>query len=243
MHKGFVGELIGEKLGVTIPQNCRCILFPSSEGVTYLSSQESGLGLMILCQIAGFLGSGKTTLMIRLGKELGKAGKKVAIIVNEVGEVGVDGLVLEAFGLRTVELTEGCICCSLSASLQNTLRIIAKEYKPDYVLIEPTGLALPSRINNIIRISMVEVERSVSVALVDAIGADKLFIETKTFFSRQIDGVDIVAINKVDLVDERRLEKIESLIRELNPDAKIAYISAKEGTGVKELMSALGVVG
>lgn len=196
---------------------------------------------MIIVQIAGFLGAGKTTLMIRLGSELSKAGKRVAIIVNEVGEVGVDGSVIEAFGLRTIELTEGCICCSLSGSLQNTLRIIAKEYKPDYVLIEPTGLALPSKINNIIRISMVEVERNISVALVDAYRADRLFQETRAFFSRQISGVDVVAINKVDLVDEARLKEVESLIYELAPSSRIVHISAKSGDGFKELVSALGV--
>lgn len=196
---------------------------------------------MIICQIAGFLGAGKTTLMIRLGKELGEAGRKVAIIVNEVGEVGVDGQVIDAYGLRSVEITEGCICCSLSGSLQNTLRIVAKEYQPDYVLIEPTGLALPNKVNSIIRTSMVEAERNVSVALVDAYRAEGLFLETKAFFSRQIVGVDIVAINKVDLVSGERLAEVESLVQELVPGAKVLHISAKGGKGVRELMKALGV--
>ena len=197
--------------------------------------------MMILCQIAGFLGSGKTTLIIRLGKELGKAGKKVAIIVNEVGEVGVDGSVIEAFGLRSVELTEGCICCSLSGSLQNTLRIISNEYKPDIILIEPTGLALPSKVNTIIRTSMVEFDRNISVALVDAFRAERLFNEMRQFFSRQISGVDIIAINKVDLVPPERIKEIEGMIRELNPKPPLVHISAKEGEGVRELMTALGV--
>jgi len=198
--------------------------------------------LMMICQLAGFLGAGKTTLMVRLGKELSKAGKRVAIIVNEVGEVGVDGAVIEAYGLRSVELTEGCICCTLSGSLQNTLRIIAKEFKPDIILIEPTGLALPSKINTIIRTSMVEVDRNVSVALVDAYRAERLFKETKAFFSRQIAGVDVIAINKVDLVPEEKIKEIEDLIRELNPGSRIAHISAKEGEGVRELIEALGVL-
>jgi len=73
-----------------------------------------GETLMIICQIAGFLGSGKTTLLIRLGTALSAKGKRVAIIVNEVGEVGVDGSVIDSSGLKSVELAEGCICCSLS---------------------------------------------------------------------------------------------------------------------------------
>ncbi len=196
---------------------------------------------MMICQLAGFLGSGKTTLMVRLGTELAKAGKKVAIIVNEVGEVGVDGAVIESFGLRSVELTEGCICCSLSGSLQNTLKIIAKEYKPDIILIEPTGLALPSRINTIIRTSMVEVERNVTVVLVDAFRAEKLLNEMRQFFSRQISDVDVIAINKVELVSQEKIKEIEAMIKELNPKAPLVHISAKEGKGVMELMSALGV--
>ncbi len=198
--------------------------------------------MMIICQLAGFLGSGKTTLLVRLGKELGRAGKRVAVIVNEVGEVGVDGAVIDAYGLRSVELTEGCICCSLSGSLQNTLRIISKEYKPDIVLIEPTGLALPSKINAIVRTSMVEVERNVSVALVDAFRAEKLFKDTRAFFSRQIAGVDAIAINKVDLVTADQLREIEVMVRDLNPKPPIVHLSAKTGQGFAELVNALGVM-
>lgn len=197
--------------------------------------------MMIICQIAGFLGAGKTTLMIRLGKALGEAGRRVAIIVNEVGEVGVDGQVIDAYGLRSIEITEGCICCSLSGSLQNTLRLVAKEYRPDFVLIEPTGLALPNKVNSIIRTSMVEVERNVSVALVDAYRAENLFRETKAFFGRQIAGVDVVAINKVDLVDDARLSEVDGLVHELVPEARVVHISAKNGEGVKDLMKFLRV--
>ncbi|MGD1060353.1 MAG: GTP-binding protein [Methanomassiliicoccales archaeon] len=196
---------------------------------------------MIIVQLAGFLGSGKTTLMVRLGGALGKAGKRVAVIVNEVGEVGVDGQVIEAFGLRTVELTEGCICCSLSGSLQNTVRILAKEYRPDVILIEPTGLALPSKVNAILRTSMVESERNVTVAIVDAYRAKKVLNETKAFFSRQISVVDLIALNKIDLVDESSLSETESMIRELNPDPPIVRISAKTGAGFDDLFSRLGV--
>ncbi len=180
-------------------------------------------------------------MMIRLGKALGEAGRRVAIIVNEVGEIGVDGQVIEAYGLRSVEITEGCICCSLSGSLQNTLRLVAREYRPDYILIEPTGLALPNKVNTIIRTSMVEVERNVSVALVDAYRAENLFRETKAFFGRQIAGVDVVAVNKADLVDDARLTEVDGLVRELVPEAKIVHISARNGDGVKDLMRILGV--
>ncbi len=194
---------------------------------------------MIICQLAGFLGSGKTTLLIRLGTELSRAGKKVAIIVNEVGEVGVDGSVIDAYGLRTVEITEGCICCSLSGSLQSTLQIIKKEYDPDVIIIEPTGIALSTKIKDIIRISMVHPERVVTICLIDAFRAKKLFEEARLFLSRQMAGADIVAINKIDIVDEKMLQEVDDIVKEISPRSKVVFISAKEGEGLGELVDLL----
>jgi len=194
---------------------------------------------MLICQLAGFLGSGKTTLLIRLGTAIGKTGKKVAIIVNEVGEVGVDGAVIESHGLRSVEITEGCICCSLSGSLQNTLRIITKEYAPDIIIIEPTGLAFASKINQIIRTSMVGEDRTITICLIDAYRAAKLFEETRLFLSRQVAGSDVVAVNKVDIVPPETVEEIKATLREISPDARVVLISAREGRGVDELVKLL----
>jgi G3E family GTPase len=192
---------------------------------------------MMICQLAGFLGSGKTTLMIRIGRELGNRGKKVAIIVNEVGEVGIDGAVIKSFGLEMIELTEGCICCSLSGSLQNTLKILSEQYHPEVILIEPTGLALPSRVNSIIHTSLIELEKNVSVALVDAFRFDKVIGKTRNFFLRQIDGVDIIVLNKTDLVNEERLSEVEGALHELAHKTPILKISAKTGDGVEDFLS------
>ncbi len=195
--------------------------------------------MMIICQLAGFLGSGKTTLLVRIGTDLSKAGKKVAIIVNEVGEVGVDGAVIDSFGLKSVEITEGCICCSLSGSLQNTLRQLAKEYQPDFIIIEPTGIALPSKIKQFVRTAMVGEERMFTICLIDAFRAVKLFNETHLFLSRQIAGADIVAVNKIDLADDQLRERVTRIIQDISPQSKIAYISAKDGTGVDQLVQIL----
>ena len=195
---------------------------------------------MIVCQLAGFLGSGKTTLLIRLGTSLGRTGRRVAIIVNEVGEVGVDGAVIESNGLRSVELTEGCICCSLSGSLQNTLRQVSREFEPDMILIEPTGLALPSKVKQIVRTSMIGEERTFTICLIDAFRASKLFAEAGGFLSRQVDGADVVAINKVDLASLDVRERVENTVKNISPSTPIVFISAREGQGVDELVSMLG---
>lgn len=195
---------------------------------------------MIVCQLAGFLGSGKTTLLIRLGTALGRTGRRVAIIVNEVGEVGVDGAVIESNGLRSVEITEGCICCSLSGSLQNTLRQVSAEFEPDMILIEPTGLALPGKVKQIVRTSLIGEERTFTICLIDAFRASKLFAEAGAFLSRQVDGADVVAINKVDLTSLDVREQVENIVKNIAPCTPIVFISAREGQGVDELVSLLG---
>ena len=194
---------------------------------------------MFIIQVGGFLGSGKTTLMIRLGKAIGAAGRKVVIIVNEVGEVGVDGDVLEANKLRTVEITEGCICCSLSGTLQSTLRTVKKELSPDVVLIEPTGLALPKRINQIVRTSMVEPEGSFTVVLVDSFRIGDLIEANGTFFLRQLEGSDLIGLNKVDIISDQDVETAESRLQDLVPGAMIVRLSAKTGEGVDAVLASL----
>lgn len=194
---------------------------------------------MFIIQVGGFLGSGKTTLMIRLGKAIGAAGRKVVIIVNEVGEVGVDGDVLEANKLRTVEITEGCICCSLSGTLQSTLRTVKKELSPDVVLIEPTGLALPNRINQIVRTSMVEPEGSFTVVLVDSFRIGDLIEANGTFFLRQLEGSDLIGLNKVDIISDEDVETAESRLQNLVPGAMIVRLSAKTGEGVDAILASL----
>ena len=193
--------------------------------------------MMIICQIVGFLGSGKTTLLVQLGSELGKEGKKVAIIVNEIGEIGVDGAVIDSFGFQSVELTEGCICCTLAGSLQNTLKIISKEYQPDLIIIEPTGIALPNIIKKMVRIAMVGEDAMYTIGIVDAFRAEKLFKQAETFCRTQIDGADIVAINKIDTISmfDFDIPACTQRIHKLNPNATIIPISAKTGEGMRAL--------
>jgi len=76
---------------------------------------------MLTLVVGGFLGSGKTTTIINTGKYLVDKGHKVAIIVNEIGEIGIDGDIIKKFGFDTKEITNGCICCSLKMGLRSTV--------------------------------------------------------------------------------------------------------------------------
>ena len=94
---------------------------------------------------SGFLGAGKTTLITKLLKD-GYAGQKVVLIENEFGEIGIDGGFLKDAGIVVNELESGCICCSLTGDFRKALRMVAEQYAPDRILIEPSGVGKLSEI-------------------------------------------------------------------------------------------------
>lgn len=180
--------------------------------------------------VGGFLGSGKTTTIINMGKYLAEKKKKVAIIVNEIGEVGIDGDVIKRFGFDTKEITNGCICCSLKVGLRTTINLLVNEYKPDIIMIEPTGIAFPHVIRNEVELMNLgeEVRIAPLVTLIDGSRFKYLMKEVKEFAMRQIIDAEILGINKVDLIESIRLPIIEASVQQLNPKAKIVMLSGKD---------------
>lgn len=180
--------------------------------------------------VGGFLGSGKTTTIINIGKHLAEKGKKVAIIVNEIGEIGIDGDVIKRFGFDTKEITSGCICCSLKVGLRTTMNTLMNEYKPDIIMIEPTGIAFPNVIRNEVELMNLgeEVKIAPLVTLIDGSRFKQLMKEVKEFAMRQIIDAEILGINKVDLIEPIRIPILEASIQQLNPKAKVVLLSAKD---------------
>ncbi|WP_319506691.1 GTP-binding protein [uncultured Methanolobus sp.] len=178
--------------------------------------------------IGGFLGSGKTTTLRNLGKHLIDKGHKIAIIVNEVGEVGVDGETISSSGLVTKELTSGCICCSLKISMEFTLQTIIEDYEPDVVIIEPTGIAFPLQIKEHIELmDLGEVSFAPVVSIVDASRFGVEWEQIPRFIENQIKESEIVCINKIDLVDSEAIATSTQMVLKINPDAIVVEFSAK----------------
>ena len=194
---------------------------------------------MKIAQIAGFLGSGKTTLLITIAKDLVKRGHRIAIIVNDVGEINVDAKFIESYGLKAKEISGGCICCQIAGSFANTLAILHDTFKPDIVIVEPSGVAIPWGLKRAAEYSEAEtdvvIEHAPVVTLVDATRIDMLIDAVKRLVETQIREADVCLINKVDAATQEQIEKSRKLIQQINPRAEILLASNRTGQGIKEV--------
>ena len=189
---------------------------------------KRGATKMLTLVVGGFLGSGKTTTIINTGKYLVDKGHKVAIIVNEIGEIGIDGDIISKFGFDTKEITNGCICCSLKMGLRSTVITLYNSYNPDVLIIEPTGIAFPNVIKR--EIELMDLGEGAEIAplvtLIDGSRFKHLLKEMRHFSTRQIEDAEILAINKIDLMDKMQIPIVEESVQQLNRKAKIIRISA-----------------
>jgi G3E family GTPase len=194
---------------------------------------------MKIAQIAGFLGSGKTTLLITIAKDLVQRGHRIAIIVNDVGEINVDAKFIESYGLKAKEISGGCICCQIAGSFANTLAILHDTFKPDIVIVEPSGVAIPWGLKRAAEYSEAEtdvvIEHAPVVTLVDATRIDMLIDAVKRLVETQIREADVCLINKVDAATQEQIEKSRKLIQQINPRAEILLASNRNGQGIKEV--------
>ncbi len=184
---------------------------------------------MLTLVVGGFLGSGKTTTIINMGKYIADRGYTVAIIVNEIGEIGIDGDVINKFGFDSKEITNGCICCTLKVSMKNTVTQLYRAYDPDILLVEPTGIAFPNVIKTDIELMNLgeDVQVAPLVTLIDGSRFKYLMKEVKHFSMRQIEDAEILAINKVDLMEEIRIPIVEESVQQLNRKARVVKLCAK----------------
>ena len=189
--------------------------------------------------MAGWLGSGKTTLIIALSKGLSQKGVKVAILVNEIGAIPVDGRVIQDYGLTVKDIGGGCICCQLAGSMMRTLRLLREGPNPDFVILEPTGIAVPHAIKEML-ISAApsgEITLGPTIVLFDTTRATKLLgYETlQRVVTTQLRDADIIALSKSDAVAEEALAGTAESVRVINPRAQIIRLSVTNGDGMAAL--------
>ncbi len=160
--------------------------------------------------ITGFLGSGKTTLLINSAREYFRD-KRVAIIVNELGEVGVDGKVLKNVYSEVLELPEGCICCTLHAEFEKAIGEIKEKYSPEVLLVETSGGAVPFPV--ILSLQALSCSVDGVICLVDCANFEKYKEDSTAKY--QIGSSNVIVLNKIDLVDEDKVKKVEEEVKEI----------------------------
>jgi len=169
--------------------------------------------------LTGFLGSGKTTLL-RHVLDHGLKGKPVAVIMNEIGEIGIDGRVVTGLSAveKMVELSSGCICCTIDDyRFDLAVQEIIETTRPHLIIIESTGLADPEPLVD--RIKAAGLGLDAIIAVVDAEAAPRHLRET-VVATRQIEAADFIVLNKLDLVDEAAAARVDRRLARLNPRAE-----------------------
>lgn len=170
--------------------------------------------------ISGFLGAGKTTFI----KELAKRTKKeIAIFENEYGTSGVDGDILkESTKVNIWELTEGCICCSVKGDFAASVLTIANTVNPEYLVIEPTGVAMLSNlITNLKQIEYEHIKLMAPISIVDALSLERYKNEFPEIYKDQIEFADTVIFSKSENLSENEKEKLGLEVKSINNSCNI----------------------
>ncbi|MCM1159648.1 MAG: GTP-binding protein [Roseburia sp.] len=172
--------------------------------------------------VSGFLGAGKTTLIKKLLKESFQD-EQVVLIENEFGEIGIDGGFLKDAGIEIKEMNSGCICCSLVGDFGTSLKEVIDTYKPDRVLIEPSGVGKLSDVLKAVEGVMEEtgVMLNSAVAVVDATKCKTYLKNFGEFFANQIEYAGTIILSRTDKMPEEKLEACVAMIREHNEKAAI----------------------
>lgn len=192
--------------------------------------------------LSGFLGSGKTTLLQRLLDHCLTQGLKPAVMMNEYGEVNIDGALLRGQGYSVREMTNGCICCTIGGTLGLALQEVAS-LKPDVIFIEATGLADPVElIDQATKEDVLPLVRLASlIAVLDPVNFSRLAEELHSGIRQQTELADVVIVNKSDLADPATLDAMADQVRALNPRATL-FITQRGVIDYDQLLSRTGEI-
>lgn len=180
--------------------------------------------------LGGFLGSGKTSVLLQLARYLQtksfRAPKAaVMVIENEAAKNGIDNLTLQSVGLTVRELFAGCVCCTLVGELNQTIRQIQHSAALDWLIIEATGIAYPASMKRNLKETL-DLDTDI-LAVVDAQRWDQLLLAMESLLLGQLEDSRCVLINKVDLVPHEKVMEIKSYLQQIEPALFVQAVSAK----------------
>ena len=172
--------------------------------------------------VSGFLGAGKTTLVRHLLHDAQRTGVRVAVVSNEFGALGIDKALLGEGEEAYVELEGGCVCCQLSDTLLDTLQMLWERVRPDRIIVETSGVALPfdTQLNLWREPVSAWVDDDMAVVVVNA----EQLLEGRDLegtFEDQVSSADLLLLNKIDLIPPEALGRVEAMLHALAPDTPL----------------------
>ena len=180
--------------------------------------------------LGGFLGSGKTTVLMQLARYLvslyPEKETPLVIIENEISDSDVDGKLLAQNSFSVENLFAGCACCSGSGQLCDTVQQIRKRFDPEWIIIEASGVAYPDSIHKTLKEEL-ELEAGM-LAIVDVKRWRRVHRAMGPFVQAQLNGAQVVLLTKIDIVDENTLQEVAASAAQYAPDARFYPICALE---------------
>lgn len=171
--------------------------------------------------ISGFLGAGKTTLIKKLLDTLVKD-EKVAIVENEYGEVGIDGDLLKDRRIEVKEINSGCICCTIKGDFKQNILDIISNYRPDRIIIEPSGVANFSQVLESIKEAHIEGLRiNMKITMVDAQNVHMYMKNFGDFYRSQLVNANTVILTRVEKLSDKEITHVCNEIKTINNKANI----------------------
>lgn len=195
---------------------------------------------MDMLVVSGFLGSGKTTMILAtVGRIIEMTKKKVVIIVNDFGKIGIDGKVMEKYGLSVTEMPSGCICCTLGPDFLETVRTVADKFAPDLIIVEPTGIADPANIADTMKLYRGPLRTVRIVVVVDAVRFPLIMKALANPLRNQLNAAEVILINKVDEATPEAVQEVQNSLERMNVHKKVVVASATAGTNLDQVVNAL----
>ena len=187
---------------------------------------------------SGFLGAGKTTLIRKLIAEA-YAGEKLVLIENEFGDIAIDGAFLQDAGVQITEMNSGCICCTLVGDFTKALSQVMRDFAPDRILIEPSGVGKLSDVAHAVeRVEGAEIGAKVTV--VDA-GKCKMYARNfGEFFNDQVASADLLVLSRTGTADEAKILAAAEILKGINGEARLITTPWDQlsGAQIREAMEA-----